>query len=97
MPISSINPATAEVLKTFDSLSEAELDAKLARAAEAFRRHRLTSFADRAHRMQRAAEILDDDKESLARTMTLEMGKPITPPCRRRRRCLGLSLLCGEC
>ena len=87
MQISSINPATAEVLKTFDSISEAELDAKLARAAEAFREHRLTSFADRARRMQRAAEILDDEKKSLARTMTLEMGKPINAAAQEAEKC----------
>jgi succinate-semialdehyde dehydrogenase/glutarate-semialdehyde dehydrogenase len=87
MPISSINPATAEVLKTFDSLSEAELEAKLARAAETFREHSLTSFADRAQRMQRAAEMLDDEKKSLARTMTLEMGKPINAAVQEAEKC----------
>src|SRR5207249_3703270 len=87
MPISSINPATAEVLKTFDSLGEAEVEAKLARAAEAFRGYRLTSFADRAQRMQRAAEILDHEKKSLARMMTLEMGKPINAAVQEAEKC----------
>ena len=35
--IASINPATGEIVATFDSLTESQLDEKLARAAEAFR------------------------------------------------------------
>lgn len=87
MPISSINPATGEVLQTFDSLNEDELEEKLARATQAFREHRLTSFADRAEKMLRAAEILDGEKKSLARTMTLEMGKPINAAVQEAEKC----------
>ncbi len=77
MAIASVNPATGEVLKTFAALSDEELAAKLDLAAETFRIYRQTSFAYRAERMMRAAEILESEKESLGRLMTLEMGKPI--------------------
>jgi succinate-semialdehyde dehydrogenase/glutarate-semialdehyde dehydrogenase len=87
MPISSINPATGEVLQDFDSLDQQTLEAKLARAAEAFRAHRLTSFADRAQKMLRAADILEDEKKTFARTMTLEMGKPINAAVREAEKC----------
>ncbi|HYX27191.1 MAG TPA: aldehyde dehydrogenase family protein, partial [Pyrinomonadaceae bacterium] len=87
MPISSINPATAEVLQTFDPLTQTELDQKMNRAAEAFREHRRPSFADRARFMQRAAEILDAEKKSFARTMTLEMGKPISAAVQEAEKC----------
>jgi succinate-semialdehyde dehydrogenase / glutarate-semialdehyde dehydrogenase len=87
MPISSINPATGEVLQNFDSLDNQELEAKLARAAEIFRQHRNTSFADRAQKMLRAAEILEDEKQTLARTMTLEMGKPINAAVQEAEKC----------
>jgi succinate-semialdehyde dehydrogenase/glutarate-semialdehyde dehydrogenase len=87
MPISSINPATGEVLQTFEALSGAQLEQKLVRAAEAFRAHRLTSFADRAEKMLRAAEILESEKKSLARTMTLEMGKPISAAVQEAEKC----------
>jgi succinate-semialdehyde dehydrogenase/glutarate-semialdehyde dehydrogenase len=87
MPISSINPATGEVLQTFDSLDQPELEAKLARAAEAFREHRLTTFAGRAQKMLRAAEILEEEKRSFARTMTLEMGKPIGAAVSEAEKC----------
>jgi succinate-semialdehyde dehydrogenase/glutarate-semialdehyde dehydrogenase len=87
MPISSINPATGEVLQNFDSLNQQELEAKLARAAEMFRAHRTTSFADRARKMLRAAEILEAEKKNFARTMTLEMGKPINAAVQEAEKC----------
>lgn len=77
MPIASINPATGETLKTFDPLSETQIDEKLQRAAETFATYKRTSMADREAWMLRAAEILEAEKKDLARMMTLEMGKPI--------------------
>jgi succinate-semialdehyde dehydrogenase / glutarate-semialdehyde dehydrogenase len=76
MAIATINPATGETIKTFPALSEAEIEAKLALAIETFHAERKTSFAERARRMMKAAEILDWDKEKFATLMTLEMGKP---------------------
>ncbi|HEY3104595.1 MAG TPA: NAD-dependent succinate-semialdehyde dehydrogenase [Pyrinomonadaceae bacterium] len=87
MPISSINPATGEILLTFDALNEHQLEEKIARAAQTFREHRRTSFADRAEKMLRAAEILESEKQSFARTMTLEMGKPINAAVQEAEKC----------
>jgi succinate-semialdehyde dehydrogenase / glutarate-semialdehyde dehydrogenase len=75
MTIASINPATGKVLKTFEPLSCVQLQAKLALAASTFESFRKTSFADRARWMNKAADILDAEKESFAKIMTLEMGK----------------------
>ena len=75
MAIATINPATGEVIKTFQPLSDAEIEKKLQRAVEVFRQERKTSFAVRAQRMLKAAEILERDKEKFAHLMTLEMGK----------------------
>ena len=77
MAIASVNPATGETLRSFEPLSGAQLEEKLALAAEAFRRHRRTSFADRAGKMLRAAGILEAGKEEFGRLMTNEMGKPL--------------------
>ena len=87
MPISSINPATGEVLRTFDALNEQQLEEKIARGAERFHEHRRTSFADRAEKMMRAAEILETEKQALARAMTLEMGKPINAAVQEAEKC----------
>src|SRR5690349_13543830 len=87
MPISSINPATGEVLQTFDALTGQQLEQKITRAAESFRMHRLISFADRAEKMMHAAEILESEKHELARTMTLEMGKPLNAAVQEAEKC----------
>ena len=75
--IATVNPATGDCLATFDTLTESQLDEKLARAAEAFLTYRRTTFAERAAWMSRAAEILEAEKDAFARIMTLEMGKPL--------------------
>jgi succinate-semialdehyde dehydrogenase / glutarate-semialdehyde dehydrogenase len=75
MAIATVNPATGETVKTFDPLSVEELDAKLGRAAEAFRRYRLTTFEARAEWMRAAADILDREADAVAAMMTMEMGK----------------------
>jgi succinate-semialdehyde dehydrogenase/glutarate-semialdehyde dehydrogenase len=77
MAIATINPATGETVRSFEPLTEAEIDASLTRAVEAFAGHRRTSFAERAKGMTRAAEILEAEKEEFARLMTMEMGKPL--------------------
>jgi len=76
MAIATINPATGETIETFAPLSPAEIEKKLQLAVTAFRVERKTSFAERARRMTKAAEILERDKAKFAHLMTLEMGKP---------------------
>jgi succinate-semialdehyde dehydrogenase/glutarate-semialdehyde dehydrogenase len=75
MAIATINPATGQTIKTFEALSDKQVDQKIQKAAETFRSFRKLSFADRARMMCRAAEILESEKETLARLMTTEMGK----------------------
>jgi succinate-semialdehyde dehydrogenase/glutarate-semialdehyde dehydrogenase len=77
MPIATINPATGETLKTYAPLTEAQIEAKLAKAARAFRSQKQTTFADRAICMARAGKILSAEKQSIAETMTLEVGKTL--------------------
>jgi succinate-semialdehyde dehydrogenase / glutarate-semialdehyde dehydrogenase len=75
MAIASIDPTTGEVLKTFEALSDSQLEYKLQLSSEAFSRHRRTSFAERATAMTKAAEIFEADKKVLAGLMATEMGK----------------------
>src|SRR6202795_479541 len=77
MAIATINPSTGELVKSFEPLTTAQIEEKLQLAVTAFRKHRKTSFADRAKKMLRAAEILENEKDECARLMTLEMGKPL--------------------
>ncbi|OKJ13652.1 NADP-dependent succinic semialdehyde dehydrogenase [Kitasatospora sp. CB01950] len=77
MPIATVNPADGRTVEVFDPLDEAGVEARLARAQSAYESWRLTTFAQRAELMHRAAELLEQTNEQVARTMTLEMGKPL--------------------
>ena len=76
MAIATINPATGETLKTFESLSDAEVKNAISTAHEAFGDYRKTSFKQRSEWMLKAADVLEQDKADFAKVMTLEMGKP---------------------
>jgi len=75
--IATINPATGETVKTFDEMSEADVERCLAAAATAHASYRLTSFAGRSGWMAAAAGILDDEQDQIAAMMTIEMGKTL--------------------
>jgi succinate-semialdehyde dehydrogenase / glutarate-semialdehyde dehydrogenase len=75
MPISTINPATGELVKSFDPLTDAQIEGKIQKATDAFATYRLMPFSRRAQWMRNAADILDSEKVELGRLMTLEMGK----------------------
>jgi succinate-semialdehyde dehydrogenase/glutarate-semialdehyde dehydrogenase len=77
MAIATTNPATGELIRVFDPHTSAEVDAKIQKAYEAYRAHRKTSFADRAAKMHKAADIIESEKDRWARIMTLEMGKTL--------------------
>jgi len=75
MAIASVNPTTGEVLKTFEPLSQSAIEEKLQRASTAFPGFQRLAFAERARMMNKAAEVLEDERDAIARLMTLEMGK----------------------
>jgi succinate-semialdehyde dehydrogenase / glutarate-semialdehyde dehydrogenase len=75
--IATINPATGETVKTYDEMSEADVESCLAAAAAAHASYRLTSFAERAGWMGQAAGILDAEQDQIAAMMTTEMGKTL--------------------
>ena len=75
MAIATINPATGQLVKAFEPLTDSQIEAKLQLAAATFPAFRKLTFAERAVMMNKAASILESDKEDLGRLMTLEMGK----------------------
>jgi succinate-semialdehyde dehydrogenase/glutarate-semialdehyde dehydrogenase len=87
MPIASISPATGAVLKTFEPISEEEIDEKLARAVETFRTYRKTSFSERSKWMLHAAEILESERAEFGKLMTIEMGKPLKAAIEEAEKC----------
>jgi succinate-semialdehyde dehydrogenase / glutarate-semialdehyde dehydrogenase len=77
MAIATINPATGETLQTFEPLTDAAIETKLELAQQAFNKYRRLPFEQRALWMQKAADILERDREIYAEMMTLEMGKTL--------------------
>jgi succinate-semialdehyde dehydrogenase/glutarate-semialdehyde dehydrogenase len=77
MSYQSVNPYDGKLLKTFESLTDKQLDKALATAATCFETWRHTSFADRAAVIAKAAAIMHARVDEFARPMTLEMGKRI--------------------
>src|SRR5262245_57040231 len=87
MTIQSINPATGEMLRSFEPLSESQIEEKISCAAEAFRGYRRIPLAFRAQMMTRAAEILEAEKEKFGHLMTTEMGKPLRAAIEEAAKC----------
>ncbi|MFI6226681.1 NADP-dependent succinic semialdehyde dehydrogenase [Micromonospora echinospora] len=75
MPIATTDPATGEVLRTYDEMPPDRIDAAIAAAHRAFTELRGTSVAQRARWLTAAADLLDAERDDIARVMTTEMGK----------------------
>lgn len=75
--ITSTNPWTGETLKTFPEQTGPEVEATLAAAVAAQSRWRVTPIEDRVALLRRLADVLRDERNTLADLVTLEVGKPI--------------------
>lgn len=71
----SINPATGENLATHEELTADRLEAKVAKAVEAFDAWRVTDLSERTALLEAIAEAFDANKDRLARMASEEMGK----------------------
>src|SRR6202046_83224 len=78
MSYQSPNPATGELLKKFDELTDKELETKIATAAACFETWRKKTYAERAVIVAKASAIMHAKADEFAHTMTLEMVKRIT-------------------
>lgn len=96
MAIASINPVTGEVLKTFEPLTDEQLEHKLALADRTFATYKHTSFCDRAQWMHQAADILEAKKTEFGIIMTLEMGKTLKSAIAEIEKCANLCRFYAE-
>ncbi|MET3565221.1 succinate-semialdehyde dehydrogenase/glutarate-semialdehyde dehydrogenase [Leifsonia sp. 563] len=72
------NPATGETVKTFDTISNADLEAAIASADHAFRTwSRSTTTQERAALIRRVGELHVERRQQLAEIIVQEMGKPV--------------------
>ncbi|ALW86019.1 succinate-semialdehyde dehydrogenase [Hymenobacter sedentarius] len=78
MAIETYNPHTGRVLRRFTPFSWAKTERILDQAHRAAAKWQATPFAHRADVLRAAAALLRERQDDLARTMALEMGKPVT-------------------
>ena len=73
----SINPATEEVLKEFETATDKEIEQALQNSVDAFKFQKTQDFETRAKKLNKAADLLEEKKEEYGKILTQEMGKPI--------------------
>src|SRR5690554_2361708 len=69
------NPATGEIVESFDQATDADIEQAIDAADSVYREWRLKSVQERAAVVKRVAEIFEERKEELARIISQEMGK----------------------
>ncbi|WP_321530508.1 NAD-dependent succinate-semialdehyde dehydrogenase [uncultured Desulfuromonas sp.] len=77
MALESLNPATGELLETFNEMSSEEVQTIIEDVHTAYLDWRTTSFAQRKTLMLKAAEVLRQRADTFATMMAQEMGKPL--------------------
>jgi len=87
MTIEAVNPATDEVLATYDEMTPASVGQIIGEVNEAFLAWRRIPFPERATPMRRAAEILRAEASELAHLMAREMGKPVRDGVAEAQKC----------
>lgn len=91
MVIHTINPATEEKIKEYQTLNSSQIDSLIEAGQVSFKVWRTTSFATRKKLMLVLADLLDKQKQELALIITTEMGKPISSSLSEIEKC---ALLC---
>jgi succinate-semialdehyde dehydrogenase/glutarate-semialdehyde dehydrogenase len=77
MGYQSVNPFDNKLSKSFDDITDKQLEDKLATATACFATWKNTTYAERAAIVNKAAKLLHDRTDHLAHIMTSEMGKRI--------------------
>jgi succinate-semialdehyde dehydrogenase/glutarate-semialdehyde dehydrogenase len=78
MPYAVTNPATGEVVKTYETITDEGLEAAIASASEAHRSwSKNSTVAERAALIRRVAELHNERAQELGEIIVREMGKPI--------------------
>ena len=75
--LTSINPATNKLIKSYDEMTSAVSDKIISLSDQAFKSWKETKFIHRSDLMKNAAKVLRKNSDEYAALMTIEMGKPI--------------------
>ena len=87
MPLTSTNPATGTEIEQYALHTSREVEQRLGRAQSGFATNRTRSFAERATRLEQAADLLEENAGSYGALMTEEMGKPLSQARAEAEKC----------
>ena len=90
MAIKTVNPATEEVIHTYDEMSEDTVRDIIEKTHQVHLSWRETPFSERTKALHRTAELLKSNKDEYAKIISSEMGKPITPARAEIEKCAGV-------
>ena len=77
MAYESVNPYDGKTLKTFTTLTDAQLEAKIKTATACYQTWKTKSYSERAVIVAKAANLMLENVDRFAKHSTLEMGKLI--------------------
>ena len=83
----TINPATGELVDTYEEHTEADIDTALRRADTAFQGWKERPIRERERLLEAAGDVLRENKREYAELMTAEMGKPIAQAIAEVEKC----------
>ncbi len=78
MSIKTTNPTTNKIVKSFQDMTDKAVEAAIVQATTAFNDWKKTTFKQRADLLHKVAALMREKRDSLARLITLEMGKIIS-------------------
>jgi succinate-semialdehyde dehydrogenase/glutarate-semialdehyde dehydrogenase len=90
MEYQSINPATGELLQSFEILSETHLTATVNSLTAGFKQWRQVNYAQRSEALQGLADLLSAESERCAVMISTEMGKPLEESKAEMKKCIAL-------
>lgn len=94
--IQTINPATDDLIGEYTAISDKGLEDRINKAHSAFIGWRTHTIEARSTTLKNVAAILEQEKSSLAKLITDEMGKPITESLAEIKKCVKVCLYYAE-
>lgn len=87
MAYQTLDPTTGTLVKTFENISDENLEQKLMLADKAFNEWRFMPWQNKQEIFVKLAGILENEKKSHASLITLEMGKPFAQAVSEVEKC----------
>jgi succinate-semialdehyde dehydrogenase/glutarate-semialdehyde dehydrogenase len=87
MQYRTLDPNTGELVESYPTPDEREVEKALERAASGFSIWRHSKLSERRHLLLRIAALLEERATELAKTMALEMGKPLAEGEAEAKKC----------